>query len=234
MIDGARAILLDLDNTLYPYAPCHAAGLTRARRRFAAMAPGSAPAARFDRAYLAARRVVAARHRGTAASHHRLLYFRELCDRAWGRPAPREALVLTDAYWAGYFSAMRLDPSVKPLLRAWRRRGLKLAVISDLLEEIQLRKLAALGLAGAFDAVVTSEAAGCEKPNPRIFRAALSRLGVAPDQAVMIGDDYPKDIVGAKRLGLRTIWVARPASPEGDRRAADVVVSSLRDLQGRS
>lgn len=73
----------------------------------------------------------------------------------------------------------------------------------------QLAKLAALGLADAFDAIVLSDTFGREfrKPNPRPFLAGLERLGVGPAEAVFIGDHPGKDVVGSTSVGMRAIRV---------------------------
>lgn len=60
-----------------------------------------------------------------------------------------------------------------------------------------------------FDAVITSEAVRCYKPDPAIFREAVRRLGVQPDLAVHVGDSLHSDIDGAARVGLKTAWVCR-------------------------
>ncbi len=70
--------------------------------------------------------------------------------------------------------------------------------------------LGAIGRHGLrFDQVVTSEQARCYKPEPRIFREALSALGVEPDRVVHLGDSLHSDIGGASKLGIRTVWVRR-------------------------
>lgn len=225
-----RAVIFDLDNTLYPYAPCHARGLANAQALWRTL-PQTAGCP-FLPTYLAARRVVARRHRATAASHSRLLYFRRMCEPRFGRQAPAAALALHHAYWDGYFRGMRLDRSVKPLLRQLKARGTRIGLLTDLMEEIQLRKVARLGLAPYLDAVVTSEKVGREKPDARMFRAILRKLRATPTASVMIGDDYRKDIVGGKRAGLVTVWVSnhpRAAALRGP--SADLIVPNLKTLR---
>lgn len=80
---------------------------------------------------------------------------------------------------------------------------------------VQRRKLAAAGLEQAFDGIFVSSELGVEKPDPRIFLAALEALGVAPQTAWMVGDDGPADIDGAIAAGLRTCWVRSARRPAG-------------------
>ena len=58
------------------------------------------------------------------------------------------------------------------------------------------------------------------KPHRRPFEVALARLGVAPSEALMIGDSYARDVVGAAALGIDAVWIdaeaavdARPCAP---------------------
>ena len=65
------------------------------------------------------------------------------------------------------------------------------------------------GLLADIPALVTPEDAGAWKPDPAMFLHALDALGVAPSEAMMIGDDYEKDIVPAEKLGLQVFWIRR-------------------------
>lgn len=82
-----------------------------------------------------------------------------------------------------------------------RRRGIELAVVSNwdcaLPEHVER-----LGLGYLFRTVVASAVAGFEKPDPRIFRVALERLGVEPARALHIGDEV-NDEQGAAAAGMR-------------------------------
>ena len=58
-----------------------------------------------------------------------------------------------------------------------------------------------------FDVVVSSAEAGCAKPDLKIFNLALEQAGCKPNDAVMIGDRLDNDIVPAKQIGMKTVWV---------------------------
>jgi HAD superfamily hydrolase (TIGR01549 family) len=64
------------------------------------------------------------------------------------------------------------------------------------------------GLAPLFGAMADSQRVGAEKPDPAIFHAALSVLRAAPETAVMVGDSLRRDYEGARRSGMRFIWIA--------------------------
>ncbi|XP_075800964.1 haloacid dehalogenase-like hydrolase domain-containing protein 3 isoform X2 [Microtus pennsylvanicus] len=94
-------------------------------------------------------------------------------------------------------------------LKECRKRGLRLAVISNFdrrLEDI----LVGLGLREHFAFVLTSEAMGCPKPDPRIFHEALQLAHVEPAMAAHIGDSYPCDYQGARAVGMHSFLVVGP------------------------
>jgi len=95
---------------------------------------------------------------------------------------------------------------VLPVLAELRERGLKLGLVSNTgrnLEEFVRHH----GL--DVDAAVSSGMHGKTKPHPTIFQAALARLGVAPEAAVMVGDSIEDDIDGAKAVGMRAVLLDR-------------------------
>lgn len=104
-----------------------------------------------------------------------------------------------------------------------RRAGLRLAVISNIwlpyLQSVRSHFEALFERDVEPALQLCSFREGCAKPSPELFRRALERARVAPEQAVMIGDSYAEDVEPAARLGLGTIWLLhRPR-----REAADLV-----------
>ncbi len=72
--------------------------------------------------------------------------------------------------------------------------------------------LQAIGLAHHFKVSVAASQFGCAKPDAAIFLAACQQLGVAPADAVYVGDDVLLDVQGAQRAGLRAVWLNRTGS----------------------
>lgn len=105
-----------------------------------------------------------------------------------------------------------------------------LALVTNGAACLQREKLAASGLSGHFEAVVVSADLGAAKPDPSVFEAALSKLGVDAEHAVMIGDSIPKDVDGALAAGLGAIWVNRNGQAAPDDRERPVEISTLSDL----
>jgi len=121
--------------------------------------------------------------------------------------------------------AWELFPETLSTLTALRQRPLRLGIVSNFDARL-LPICAGLGILGCFDTVVISSRAGFAKPDPRIFAAALRHLGVAPHEAIHVGDSESEDLAGAQAAGMRGLLLRREGSVE--RSAAQI--SNLREL----
>lgn len=97
--------------------------------------------------------------------------------------------------------------STRTALARLKDAGLLLGVVSNS-EGRVTQALEAAGLLGYFDVVIDSGLIGIEKPDPRIFQAALEALRVAPEEALYVGDLYEIDIVGARSAGIEAVLVS--------------------------
>lgn len=210
-----RAVLFDLDDTLYP------------QRRF--VVSGFAAVAR----HLAARRGVRAR-----------LVFDTLCaaHRRGERGAELQACLASlglspDLVWPlvevmrAHRPSLRLPPASRRTLVALRAAW-RIGIVTNGIPSVQAAKVEALGLRRLVDVVVfaAEHGSGMGKPDPEPFEAALGALEVPADRAVFVGDSEPCDIVGAAAAGLRTVrvWSPRAAAPPSTR--ADALAASIEDV----
>lgn len=89
------------------------------------------------------------------------------------------------------------------------------------------------GLSPLLDAIIDSTVLGVAKPDIRIFEAALSELGVAPRQAIYVGDSYAADMIGGKNAGMWTAWLVGDQTKEcPDPSVVDVRLTHLHELTG--
>jgi 2-haloalkanoic acid dehalogenase type II len=111
--------------------------------------------------------------------------------------------------------SMRPFPDTAAALSAVKRRGYKLAAVSNT-EQSGDRELddalTRAGIRDSFDVVLTSTSVGERKPAPGLYRRALQLLGCEASEAVMVGDDALVDLVGGAALGMLTVLVVRPGS----------------------
>ncbi len=95
---------------------------------------------------------------------------------------------------------------------------------------IQRDKIARLAIGDLFELILVSEEEGIWKPDPLIFRRALDRFGIQPDDAMYVGDSAEHDVVGARAAGITSVWINRRGRdwPGGVR--ADHEIRSLLEL----
>jgi putative hydrolase of the HAD superfamily len=168
-----------------------------------------------------------AAHPGGATGFWRR-FVERLCERLEVAPVSRFAASELYERFAQAESWQVFD-DVPAALEALRRRGLRLAVISNWDERLP-RLLRNLALASSFDTIVTSHAAGVEKPRPEIFRLALERLAVEPQDALHVGDSAREDVEGALAAGMHALRLERSA----ERTLAEArTLRSLADLGER-
>ena len=79
-------------------------------------------------------------------------------------------------------------------------------IITNGFEEVQHKKMKNSDLLPFFDKIITSEEVGVKKPNPLIFNYALEKSGAMAEESIMIGDNFEADILGAKNVGMHTIF----------------------------
>lgn len=209
----ARAVLFDLDDTLYPLEHFRMSGFRAVAAAVAAR--GLAPAADA----LAILRVAAS----TAPGRE----LQALAGRLGldGNDVPRLLEIIRT-----HVPDLRLPTCSAAVLQSLRP-GWRLGIVTNGRPDIQARKVRALGLDALVDTVVFATACGTGvgKPDAAPFQAACRRLGVTPAQAVFVGDDPDCDIAGAHGAGMQTIWL--PSRTPG--RAAELagaIVASLADV----
>jgi putative hydrolase of the HAD superfamily len=105
-------------------------------------------------------------------------------------------------------------PQTQEILAQLKTRY-RLAVVSDAQSAYGLPELRDAGLAGYFQSVVISGDYGYRKPDQRLFQAALSALQVRPEEAIFIGNDRFRDVLGARRVGMKTILFCPYGNPGG-------------------
>ncbi len=203
LFERPKAILFDTDNTIYDYYPANmiaeeavckkANNLLGIKRK------------NFYEYYNLAKKEVKLNIPNSASSHSRLLYFQRMIELMGYKSQLLLALDFEQTFWRNFLMNAPLFPGVKETLAFLKEEKLPIAVITDLTAHIQLRKLTFFGLEDTFDAVVTSEEVGIDKPDKRVFEYVLRKLNLSKNSFFwMIGDNPKADIFGAKKLGAVT------------------------------
>jgi len=110
------------------------------------------------------------------------------------------------AYRRAREATLLVYPNVNKTLIELTKMGIKLAVVSDAPSREAWMRLYYLNLHHVFDPVLTYDDTGVRKPSPKPFQMALDYLKLKPEEALMIGDWPERDVVGAKQIGIKTIF----------------------------
>ncbi len=126
-----------------------------------------------------------------------------LVERHLGREhVERGVQAFRDAYARLYAAGTRPLPGVPEIPRRLHARGLRLAVASNKLAKFGRPIVAQVGLADVIPVVLGPDCGVPTKPSPEMLELALRELGVAPAEALYVGD-MPLDVESARRAGLR-------------------------------
>ncbi len=124
-------------------------------------------------------------------------------------------------------------PGVIPTLLKLKEKY-KLGVISNGLAVKQWEKLIDLGIHHLFDVVATSEELGFSKPQKEIFLHAVEKLGLSPEECIMVGDRLDTDILGGNLAGIKTVYLRKgkygTESPRKDEETPDFEIDDFVEI----
>ncbi len=186
----------------------------------------------FRDAYIAAAR----RQNEEAQVDFRELDYVERIDsalRAIGFRHPQRSLLVRRA-WADYLDEWPRESSfyegARSLLESMGERY-KLGLVTNFPDGPTARRVfETLGLSALFDSLVVSAEVGFRKPNRIIFERALSELESTAGRAVMVGDTFDADVVGAKNLGMKAVLIDADGDQAENHHVPDAVVRSIGEV----
>ena len=208
-----RAVLFDLDDTLVDHQHASRAAIAGVRERFTAL-----HAKDVDDLVRENQRILDSMHHEVALGKRnvadaRIERYRRLF--AYAGHGPERASAAAELHRRLYHGSRQCVEGALELVMHLHAR-LRVGVITNNTITEQQEKLATFGFAPHVDVLVTSEEVGVAKPDPQIFRLALTKLGCDPYEAVMIGDAWVQDVLGATAAGIRALWLNRNGLPHPD------------------
>lgn len=123
-----------------------------------------------------------------------------------------------------------LMPHAIELLDYLTEKKYPLTIISNGFVEVQYRKMRSSNIEHYFNHIVLSEAAGALKPDKRIFEYALELNGAKPSEAIMIGDSYAADIVGAINAGIDQVYYPLHYPENGEKPECTYMIGTLKEV----
>lgn len=150
-------------------------------------------------------------------------WYKGILDRV-GIASDQNMIKELNNFWMkGFKNFTRPMAGAEKLLAALRRKGYRLGVVSNGFACNNVLDLKRTKLYGYFSSIVISSDMGYRKPESAPFLKALTELETNPPNAVMVGDSMKEDICGAKKVGMRTVWVR---GSDGLRAVTDKVLDS--------
>ena len=221
-----RAIFFDLDNTLWDVHPV----IVRAEHALHDFLRDQYPAIthRHDLESMRALRVAIAQE--IPAMRHDFTWLRLECLRRLAREAGYAERALSEQAFDVFFRARNevvLYEDVRPALERLAQ-DFRLFAISN-----GNADLAVIGLDRYFEGSLAAREAGMLKPDPRIFESRLVRAGLTAHDAAHVGDDPDADVEGARRAGVRPVWLNRDGAEWPlEISPPELVITSLAELPG--
>ena len=199
-----KAIIFDIDNTLYDYDKAQKAAMNALATFTCENLEISMD--EFRNAFNLARNETKKLARNLGSSHSRMVYCQKTLEYLGYRPITF-ALDMYDIFWNTFLEHMECDDDLQRVMEYFKCREIKIGICTDLTTHIQHRKLKQMRIEQYVDAMVTSEEAGAEKPDLKVFKLILKKVGVLPQEALYVGDSLHKDMQGAGTVGMTPIWI---------------------------
>ena len=202
-LSEVKGVLIDLDNTLYHYDGCHLRAIKECYYHYKKHFDSTISFDYFADFYRRKRDIVTKRLSPAGACRSRLFAFQEMFEELnlnnnWQLAAEYDTI-----YWDSIIENMIIVRDALVFLEECKKLKIDVCVVSDMTANIQIRKLQKLGVGNYIKYLVTSEEVGAEKPDSRMFKTALKKLKLKPQEVIMIGDSESKDIKGAESLGIK-------------------------------
>lgn len=202
-----KAVLFDLDDTLYDYKNPNKKGVLASYRIISKEIKISKT--KFLKLYKRANDEIKYELAGTASSHSRILYFQRIIEKTHNTVNPEIILKMYKEYWDAFLKNMKLGKGVIDTFKKLKNQNIRIVLVTNLTTHIQLRKMRKLKISKYIDYLVTSEESGSEKPSAIMFLLSLKKLKILPEEAIMVGDNLVSDIEGANAVGIYSIAITK-------------------------
>tara|TARA_B100001094_G_C17931039_1_gene670766 strand:+ start:198 stop:845 length:648 start_codon:yes stop_codon:yes gene_type:complete len=206
-LTNVKAVLLDLDNTLYKHDTCHEKALMKCWHYFRETINSKTSIKKLNETYQNARKIIQTRLFPGGSCRSRLLYFQTFFELFNLTNSYTLALQFESLYNSTFLNEMTCNEDAKQFLIDCNNKQIKICIITNLTTQFQIKKINTLLISDYITYLVSSEEAGVEKPDPLIFELALKKLNVDKKHIIMIGDSKTCDISPATKLGIKSYLI---------------------------
>jgi len=203
-----KAVLFDLDDTLFDHKFSRQKGLEALQKRFSLLK--AIPLKELEEEHQRLLdadycQVLDGKLSIDEGTNQRIT---KLCTKYGVNLNVEEAKNVADLYNQEYLKNRQAVPGTKELLITLMNYA-KLGVVTNGLVEAQMEKLQACKIDKLVDYVIISETVGYRKPSKELFEAALEKVNVKPSDAVYVGDSWDCDVLPAVAVGMKAVWLNR-------------------------
>lgn len=202
-LSNIKTIFIDIDDTLYQYEPCHKLALDYCADMAINYYSINLTKEDFKKIYKKYRKSVTERLHPQGICRSRLVTFMEFFTELGIDNSYNLALQFDKIYWDKLVSFIKLEDDATKLLKNAFANNITVATVTDMTTAEQIKKINKMGLEKYIKHVITSEMAGAEKPNKKIFQYALEISKADINTTIMIGDNMEKDGIGALNMGIK-------------------------------
>jgi len=152
-------------------------------------------------------------------------------DRNGDQTELKNKMVL--AHMNALSSCVEFPRENRAILEYIQSQGFRMAIVSnfdyaptayDLIDKFEIRNL--------FEQIIISGDVGWRKPKDIIFKTAIHKLAIEPEEVLFVGDNYKADVIGSKSVGMDAAWINRRNEPDGGLEIKpDFAIKKLCDLQ---
>jgi len=199
-----KGIIFDLDNTLYDYDLCHNKAIDSVFNYLLSI-NNSVTVEYIKGLYERISNNLKFELGFTASSHNKSIYFKQLLEKLNNQLSFIN--ILNKLYWETFYNNMVCFDGVVDFITWNKQHKIKIGLLTDYETEYQIIKLDKLGLLEYIDCIVTSEEVGIEKPSAKMFYTIIQKMKLNVTDVIMIGDNYEKDIRGAKNVNIMSYWI---------------------------
>lgn len=200
-----KAVIFDVDNTLYSYDTAHKAAMEKLHAY--GQEELKLDPAELDALLKEKQKEITGELGDQSAIHNRMIRYLRVMEQL--RLPLHHASRMAKLYWDTLISASVPNPGAAECVKALKDAGYTLGIGTDMTLDYQMEKLEHLGLLPYLDFVVSSEEAGCEKPEGRLFALCARKAGVTLEECVFVGDNLKKDILGSMAVGMKAVWYTK-------------------------
>ena len=204
-LDEIEGILIDIDDTIYKYEPNHLNALMGCHKEITKYDSVDIDFNEFKSLYRNARNKITEALSPLSACRSRALAFDLLFNELGFKNTYVHAMNYEKLYWDKFLENIEPYGHIVSFLEQCKKNKKTISAVTDMQYLFQVMKLKKMNIVHLIDFLVTSEEAGKEKPHIEIFDLALFKMKLKPNDVIMIGDSYEKDIIGASNAGIESI-----------------------------